>query len=238
MKLLFEENEAIDYEQYQFPYCVYAVKEEGDSYNQLYKNGFLPYTNNLKEENEIYYLARSVKIALSEHHLKSKQKNILNKLSEIYDDQNLQFELIDKSKLIDDPSFIEWSLRNAKNGFLSAERLSYILKRPYLQQIIRIRYQEDCLAYLYIVHENKDFIHVWYSFYDLRIDHNDFGKWIFLKTIKWAKAQDYSSLFLGTCYAKGAIYKLSLSPATSFFNGQIWDQNTSALKRKLVKENK
>lgn len=238
MKLQFEEQGSVDYNRYKFPYCVYAIKEETDRYHQFYKNGFLPYTNDLEENREIYYLARSVRISLPDHTVRSKQKNILNKLSKIYEEEKIEFNLLTKEDRIEDPAFNAWSLKNAKNGFLSPERLSYIVSRPYLKQILKITYEEKTLAYLYIITEKKDFIHVWYSFYDLRIPHNDFGKWIFLKTIKWAKKQGYSYFYLGTCYSKSAIYKLLLSPATSFFNGKAWDNETSVLKKTLLKENK
>lgn len=238
MKFLFEEQDHIDYEHYKFPYCIYGIKDISDSYTELYEKGFLPYTNNLEEEKEIYYLCRSVRIQLEDHKFKSKQKNILNKTAKFFADEKLAFELLDKNDLIHDSSFREWSIKNAAHGFLKEERLDYILSRPYLKQILKISHDGVTLAYLYIVHDQSNFIHVWYSFYDLEISHNDFGKWIFLKTIAWAQKQGYQYFYVGTCYSLSALYKLSLSPATYYFNGGHWDDNISPLKHKLLNEKK
>ena len=47
MKLIFKEFSVIDYNRYYFPYCVYCIKEQEDTYNDIYSKGFLPYTNDL-----------------------------------------------------------------------------------------------------------------------------------------------------------------------------------------------
>ena len=52
MRLLFKENENINYAQYEFPYCVYAIKEKNDLYTDIYKQGFLPYTNDFSISRE------------------------------------------------------------------------------------------------------------------------------------------------------------------------------------------
>lgn len=238
MKFLFKEHEGIDYNQYKFPYCVYGLKEQKDTYQEIYERGFLPFTNNLKEQNEVYYLARSLRIDLKEHHFKSRQKNILNKFAKCYQDEHILFQKREKKEMIDNQHFLKWCITNAKNGFLKEERLAYILSRPYLIHILSITYHQETLAHLFIVEENKAFVHVWYSFYDLSVGRNDFGKWIFLKTIAWAKQQGYTKFYIGTCYSKNAFYKLSLSPATSFFDGSNWVPKITELKKKLLTEAK
>ncbi len=236
MKLLYREFPSVDYSQYHFPYCIYAIRESGDSYHELYRQGFLPYSNDLDEVQEIYYLARSVRMNLGEHRFHFKQNNVLNKFKSAYADEGLQFILRPKSGLLHDEKFHDWCLCNARNHFLSAERLHYILSRPYLTDILEISHQGRLLAYLLPVHENRHFVHVWFSFYDLRQQQGDFGKWILLKTINWYQQQGISWFYIGTCYAQGALYKLTLSNATQYFDGASWRDDVSLLKKKLLSE--
>lgn len=236
MKIYFEEHSAIDYAHYKFPYCVYAIKNPNDSYQEIYDNGFLPYTNDLAIEEEIYYLARSIRIDLQTTLFNSKQKNVLNKFAKEFDEERLSFTLIPKEHLSSNKVFLKWCLENAKNNFLSPRRLQYILARPYLKKILAIRYNDKVLAYLFIVSEANNFLHVWYSFYDLSTTFNDFGKWILLQSLKWSNCHGFKYYYIGTCYSKSALYKLTLSPFTTYFNGKTWLPEISELKKRLLEE--
>ncbi len=238
MKILFTEHSDIDYANYQFPYCIHAIKEANDTYSDIYRQGFLPYTYDLTINDEIYYLARSIRIDLQTPLFNSKQKNVLNKFAKSYENDSLEFELHPKEYYAKDTDFHKWCLQNAKNGFLSMERLQYIISRPYLQQVLSIRYKGNSLAHLFIVTEKESFIHVWYSFYNLSVSLNDFGKWILLKTIEWSQKEKFSHFYIGTCYSKSALYKLTLSPFTAYYNGNEWNANISVLKKSLLNGNK
>jgi len=238
MKFQFKEYSGIDYSNYAFPYCVYCIKEENDNYSSIYSKGFLPYTNDLQEKEEIYYLARSVRIELKNDLWNYKQKNILNKFSKIYNNDFIKIELHKKETFLSDRSFENWCLNNAKDKFLTVERLNYIKSRPYLKEIMSISYKDNVLAYLFILNENFNFIHIWYSFYDLTKNQNDFGKWILLKVIEWSKKQDYQYLYIGTCYSISAFYKLTLSLFTTYFNGIEWTDKISDLKKILLTKKK
>lgn len=237
MKVIFREFPAIDYRQYQFPYCIYAIRDNRDSYNDIYQQGFLPYSNDLEEAREIYYLARSVRIDLSEHRFRFKQNNVLNKFKSAFADNELQLAMQPKSGFLEDHNFHDWCLSNAHNHFLSPERLTYILSRPYLTDILEISFKGRTLAYLLPVHEQRQFLHVWFSFYDQRLQQGDFGKWILLKTIEWCQHQGFAWFYIGTCYSPGALYKLTLSTSTRYFDGTQWADNISELKKQLLSEN-
>lgn len=236
MKLIFKEFSVIDYNRYYFPYCVYCIKEQEDTYNDIYSKGFLPYTNDFNIEDEIYYLARSVKVDLTGKIWNYKQYNVFNKMSKIFSDADLKIQLLDKQLVIADADFKKWCLQNAKNHFLTEERLNYILSRPYLKNILVLKNTDQVLAYQFVVEENNRFFHTWFSFYDLNININDFGKWIILKVIEWCKSNNYVDYYIGTCYSKHAFYKLTLSPATSYFDGSTWNTDISTLKQKLLME--
>lgn len=234
MKIIYKENQNIDYTQYQFPYCVYCIKEQADSYQDIYAKGFLPYSNDLTIQDEIYYLARSIRVDLNTKLWNYKQRNVFNKMGKLFDNESLSITLENKENFVADHAFKVWCMQNAKNDFLTEERFAYILSRPYLEKIIKISYNKEILAYLFVVTDEQNFLHVWYSFYDLSKDINDFGKWILLKTIEWCKSQNYAYFYIGTCYSKSALYKLTLSPFTAYYDGNEWVENTSELKKQLL----
>lgn len=236
MQLIYKEHSGINYTNYEFPYCVYGIKEPSDSYHDLYSVGFLPYTNDLTIEEEIYYLARSVRIDLESHVWKFKQKNVLNKFAPVFPNHHININLVAKEECVTDRGFINWCIDNAKNHFLAEKRLNYILSRPYLTNILKVTFGRDVLAYIYIVSESDTLIHVWFSFYDLNIKMNDFGKWVLLKTIEWSKDKGFKYYYIGTCYSIIALYKLTLSSYTSYFSGREWESNISELKKRLQVE--
>ncbi len=236
MKIIFKEHSSVNYEHYEFPYCVYAIKEERDKYKDIYNLGFLPYSNDLNVEDQIYYLARSVRIDLLQHQWHFKQNNVFHKYVNDYKADHLKFILQDKTLLMNDEGFCEWCISNAKNGFLDKQRLAYILSRPYLKKILTISYKKDVLAHILMVEEDFDFVHVWFSFYDLRKNDSDFGKWILLNVIEWNKHEGYSYFYIGTCYSNNAFYKLTLSTSTEYFDGLGWNIEVSALKKRLLEE--
>jgi hypothetical protein len=238
MKIVFKEFQGEEYQNYRFPYCVYTIQEAKDTLFLIYSQGFLPYSNDFTITYPIYYLARSIKIDLTEEPLFNyKQNTVFNHFKDIFPEEQLTISLIPKEALVGSISFTAWCIKHAKNGFLSTERLQYILSRPYLKEVLMISCKERILAYLLLVHQPPQFAHVWFSFYDTDIKENNFGKWVLLQTIHWCKKNDYAHFFIGTCYAHPALYKLTLSPRTSYFDGEKWNQDISGLKKRLIEDN-
>lgn len=234
MKIVYKEFPSINYKEYQFPYCIYLIKEDSDSYRDIYERGFLPYSNDLTVEEEVYYLARSVRIELKEPFFNYKQHNILNKLKHIFEDDKLHFSLSKKDNLIDNSLFRGWCLKQAKDQFLTRERLHYILSRPYLQDILTLSYDEQTLGHILLVHEPYKFAHVWFSLYDLSLPYNDMGKWVLLKTMQWLYQKEYPFFYIGTGYTISSFYKLMLSPRTSYFDGERWNSDVRSLKKRVT----
>jgi len=235
MRLIYKEHKGISYQKYEFPYCVYAVKETTDQYTDIYSKGFLPYSNDFSIEDEIYYLARSVRIDLQQKSLFNyKQNNVINKFRKQFTDEEITIQFVNKEKLIHDSVFIKWCLEHAKDHFLTEERLHYILLRPYLKQIMQIWHQDRLLANLFPIMEDEELFHIWFNFYDSSIKQNDFGKWILLQTLLYARKAGYKHYYICTCYGNKAFYKLTLSPHTSYFNGEAWSEDIRGLKNNLT----
>ncbi|MGK0357470.1 MAG: arginine-tRNA-protein transferase, partial [Spirosomataceae bacterium] len=61
MKIFLSEN-TVDYKSYTFNYAKYCVMESIDELTDVYENGFLPYSGDLRINKEIFYLARSLRV--------------------------------------------------------------------------------------------------------------------------------------------------------------------------------
>src|SRR6266436_885985 len=74
MKLLFSEQNS-DYENYQFPYAVWAFPETGETPADIFNAGFLPSSRNLDR----FYLCRQVRVDLARFKPSSENRRILRK---------------------------------------------------------------------------------------------------------------------------------------------------------------
>ena len=79
MKKILSEDRT-DYQNYRFGYCVNIILEEDDSIEKAFERGYLPYTGNAKNTEEIYYLARSVRINLNRYVRLSENKRVIKKI--------------------------------------------------------------------------------------------------------------------------------------------------------------
>ena len=93
MKFLFSES-SIDYNNYKFGYSVNLVLNDYDSIESVYSQGFLPYTGNIKNKEEVYYLARSIRVDLNDYERLSENNRIVKNAKKKF---NIKFESIDKT---------------------------------------------------------------------------------------------------------------------------------------------
>ena len=77
-KILKEDR--VDYKNYRFGYTVNIILEESESIEEAFNNGFLPYTGDLDNDKEVYYLARSIRINLKEYERLSENKRVIKKI--------------------------------------------------------------------------------------------------------------------------------------------------------------
>src|SRR5579862_523252 len=78
MKLLFSETNS-DYENYQFPYAIWAVPEKGETPADIFDAGFLPSSRQLDR----FYLCRQVRVDLGKFKPSSENRRIMRKCERI-----------------------------------------------------------------------------------------------------------------------------------------------------------
>lgn len=217
-----------DYKSYLFGYTLHALREENDLIDDLYKNGFLPYTGNINTKNN-YYMARSCRIDLEKFTISSENKRVQKKISS----GDINKKKLPAANYIDDEGFFNFCLeyfakRHGENIF-SKERLHLVLS--FSKEVNVIKYENnngEALAYV-IETEGMDIAQYWFSFYDLNSALQSFGIWLMLDCIITAKEKKLKYYYLGTVYGEKALYKTNFK-ALEFWDGNSWQQNIPYLK--------
>lgn len=230
MKIIFSESEPF-YESYTFNYAVYA-DSEGNDLPEIYNSGFLPYTDNTSLESNRFYLCRSLRVKLVDFSLNSENRRILRKI----EGQNMSCRIISANKLVNDSTFFDFCRRYAKERFhgrsLSEKRLRYILNWHEDSKLWEYRLDDQIMGYVLAV-AGIDFLHYWYSFYNLELSEQlPVGKILMTKFIEeaaWSKAK---YVYLGTCYHKRSLYKARDYNSVEFYDGNHWNNDMSELKQR------
>lgn len=232
MKLFFSEHNK-DYQSYTFDYAVYAMMEDIKELPDIYQSGFLPYSNDLSDPQEMFYLARSLRVELNDFSDSSENRRVDRKLKDL----QLELRVISKSEFnFNDITFRNLCLDYAKERFsgnaMTEERFEYVVQRQVLSHIIRFSKKDNSAAgYVFALIEGNT-LHYWYSFFDLAIfKHLPLGKWLMWRTIKWAKDIGLDYVYLGTCYGKKSLYKVRDFKSLAFFDGTGWNQDMNLLKK-------
>lgn len=229
MKIFFSESNN-DYSSYTFNYAVYAVKESNGDLPEIYDKGFLPYSSDPSLTLETYYLARSLRVDLSNFADTSENRRVHRKMEHL----DIQVEAIPKKKLISQPNFFDFCLDYARERFsnnaMDEARLKYILARESANTILKFTSNGKAVAYvLAIIHD--DFFHYWYAFFDtILLKEYPIGKWIMCRSLHWAKEKNLNYVYLGTCYGKSALYKARDFKGLEFFDGMRWNSDVKLLK--------
>lgn len=230
MKIFFSES-SNDYTTYTFNYAIYALKENNEELPIIYSKGFLPYSSDPSLKDEIYYLARSLRIDTQQFEDTSENRRVNRKVSEL----DIQMEAIPKSEFdIASPVFLNFCLEYAKERFsndaMNAERFAYILQRESASHLLHFHSKGRTIGYVLAV-VKSDMFHYWYAFFDTDLmDEFPIGKWIMWRSIQWAKEKKIQYVYLGTCYGKSALYKVRDFKGTAFFDGVGWNHDINLLK--------
>jgi len=232
MKLLFSEQNS-DYENYQFPYAIWAIPEEHESPADIFEAGFLPSSRNLDR----FYLCRQVRVNLPKFRPSSENRRILRKGT------GIEVKLVPREKFdytLERREFFK-TYADIKFGkdVMSFERLDALFAAPIISHLLVFTDLETTkdvgVATLYL--EGKSLAFYYYAFYDLNYYARNLGMFMMTSAVALFAERSAKSLYLGTCYSDAALYKTQFTGA-EFFNGFRWSDNLKELKFILNRDQK
>ncbi|HVZ75692.1 MAG TPA: GNAT family N-acetyltransferase [Candidatus Paceibacterota bacterium] len=208
------------------PGTVYAKRGAHDSLASIYEQGYLPYSGTAGLQN-IFYTARSVRIALEEFSLSSENRRIARKFDGTFTKERIPF-----SAFMPDESFWDFCLSYfaTKHGprAMPRARLETIMHSSLITAIVAYRKDADVAAYVLEV-EDGAMGHFWFSFYDLAYARQSLGMWLMLDNLRDAQARGLAHYYLGTVYGDKAFYKLNFAPA-EWWDESHWSRDIERLK--------
>ena len=228
---IFRSESLVDYRTYTFNYAVYCRQDSVSETDEIYCQGFLPYSNSLELSQPHHYLARSLRVVLDNFVPTSENRRVDKKIAELQP----KITVWQKSDFDNNQSFKQFCLDYAAvrfDGAMPAERFEYIYNWPYLSHIFEFKDTgKNILGYVFAV-MTENILHYWFSFYDLQHSRLGLGKWMMYKTIAWAKENGLQEVYLGTCYGTKAMYKMRDFKGLEFYNGNEWSADMKLLKQK------
>ncbi len=232
MKIIFAEN-LIDYNNYKFSYSVNSILDDKDSIENCFSKGFLPFTGDTNNTNEIYYLARSVRVNLKDYERLSENNRVIKNAKNKY---NIDFKSYEKNALILNEDFIDFCISFSKERFsnntLTKDRLQLIFSRKNFNNIYTFSIDKKVIGYV-LWYENENIIHYWFSFYDTNyLKEFPIGKYMMEHLVYYAKENNKKYIYLGTCYGKKALYKVRDFKGIEFYDGNNWVNDIRILKNK------
>ena len=232
MKLLFSEQNS-DYENYQFPYAIWALPEDGETPADLFDAGFLPSSRDLDR----FYLCRQVRVNLAKFSPSSENRRILRK------GKGIGVELVPREKFDFTPErrafFKTYADIKFGKDVMSFERLDALFTAPIISHLLVFTDAETGkeigVATLYL--EGKALAFYYYAFYDLNYYARNLGMFMMTSAAVLFAERGAKNLYLGTCYSDSALYKTQFAGA-EFFNGFRWSDNLKELKFILNRDKK
>lgn len=235
-----------NFDTYTFGYALYAIYENKKDLNEIYENGFLPYTGSPEIINH-FYLCRSLRINLQKWKLNTENKRVLKKISEKQNQENKKITRKIFGKFNSIPlklreKAFDMYLNYFKNihgeNIMSKHRLEFILLSDFQNKNILYFDEKENLigGMIFVEGDDLEFAHVWYIGYDDHFKKTGFGIWMFLDMADYLKENNYKFFYLGTAYGEKAKYKLNFE-GLEFWKGNSWDNNLENLKSLLKTDN-
>jgi hypothetical protein len=244
MKLLFSEQNS-DYENYQFPYAVWAFPEPGETPADIFNAGFLPSSRNLDR----FYLCRQVRVNLAKFKPSSENRRILRKGA------GIDVKLVPRDKFDYTPDRRQFFKTYADIKFgkdvMTFERLDALFASPIISHLLVFTdletEKEIGVATIYLESargdarptksENKSLAFYYYAFYDLNYYARNLGMFMMTSAVALFAERSCKNLYLGTCYSDNALYKTQFAGA-EFFNGFRWSDDLGELKFIIQRDKK
>jgi arginyl-tRNA--protein-N-Asp/Glu arginylyltransferase len=232
VKLLFSEQNS-DYENYQFPYAIWAVPEPDETPADIFNAGFLPSSRQLDR----FYLCRQVRVNLARFKPSSENRRILRKGA------GIEVKLVPREKFDYTPERRRFFKTYADIKFgkdvMTFERLDGLFGAPIISHLLvftdAATAKEIGVATLYL--EGKALAFYYYAFYDLNYYARNLGMFMMTSAAAEFAARGVKHLYLGTCYSDAALYKTQFAGA-EFFNGFRWSGDLDELKFIIKRDKK
>ncbi len=217
-----------NYGTYTFGYTQYAQQESGDTLEQLYGQGYLPYSGSPETE-KIFYRARSARVALAQFRLTSENRRIAKKFDGQFTKEHTAIANFNA-----DAPFYDFCLAYFKTFHdakaMSRGRLEYILSCGMVTGVTVYRKENTVVAYVLEV-AGAHTGHYWFSFYDPVYARQSLGMWLMLDHVRDAKANGLDHYYLGTVYGEKALYKTNFEPL-EWWDGTAWNTDAAQLRER------
>lgn len=232
MKLLFSETNS-NYENYQFPYAIWAVPEKGETPADIFNAGFLPSSRQLDR----FYLCRQVRVDLGRFKPSSENRRIIRK------GKGIGVKLVSRDEFDYTPERREFFKTYADIKFgkdvMTFERLDALFSAPIISHLLVFTDNETGkevgVATLYV--ESQALAFYYYAFYDLNYYGRNLGMFMMTSAAAFFADNGVKHLYLGTCYSETALYKTQFAGA-EFFNGFRWSDDMEELKFIIASDKK
>ncbi len=230
MKLFFSEYRS-DYQNYIFPYAVWAIPEPEETPGQIFAQGFLPSSRRLDR----FYLCRHVRVRLSEFSPSSENRRILRK------GEGIEYRLLPRDEFDYTPERREFYKTYADIKFgkdvMTYSRLDHLFDSPITTHVLVFTdveaEKEVGTVTLYL--EPPQMAFYYYAFYDLNYYPRNLGMYMMTTAVCEFADRGFEFLYLGSCYRRNALYKTQFKGA-EFFNGVRWSSDLRELKYLIRRE--
>src|SRR5580658_3899255 len=208
MKLLFSETNS-NYENYQFPYAIWAVPEKGETPADIFDAGFLPSSRQLDR----FYLCRQVRVDLRKFKPSSENRRIVRK------GKGIRVDLVPRDRFDYTPERRDFFKTYADIKFgkdvMTLERLDGLFASPIISHLLVFEDAQSGgevgVATLYL--EGNELAFYYYAFYDLNYYARNLGMFMMTSAVGLFAGRGFKNLYLGTCYSQTALYKTQFTGA-------------------------
>ena len=218
MRLLFSESNP-DYKNYTFPYVVWAIPDSTEDILDLYNRGFLP------SKAPYYYLTRSTRLSLDHFKTTYRLRRTLKT------GRHIKMRLMNSTQFILSAAIkamcLECATRRFGEGIVSEERLSQLLSPANTTHMMQFTLDEKIIG-LATINIINTIAHYNFAFYDITLIKMSPGIFMLTTAAEHFKKNNYTHLYMGTCYSQHFLYKARLE-GFEFFNGACWSKNTLEL---------
>ncbi|KAA3613818.1 MAG: hypothetical protein DWQ05_16210 [Calditrichaeota bacterium] len=230
MKIVFSEYKS-DYQNYIFPYAVWAFPEDNETPASLFAHGFLPATRDMDR----YYMCRQIRVRLNAFSASSENRRILRK------GENINARLIPIANFDYTPerrnSYKTYADIKFGKDIMTYKRLDSLFNSKIITHLLVFsdteQDKEIGTATLFI--ESNELVYYYYAFYDLNYYARNLGMYMMTAATKYFAEQNSTFLYLGTCYTKNALYKIQFK-GSEFFTGFSWSSDLRELKFLIKRE--